>query len=253
MKSCTFPQRLLVCTGALFCLTVSAALAADNSASPPVVVSEAPAVAPSVAPAPAPSDAAPVRLPYGVEDVLKLSHAQISDDIIQNYVQSSGNIYNLTPNEIVYLRNQGVSDRVVAAMLNQRKQVSESVAQNAPAPAPAPSSANTAAAAPTYNYAAAPTDAQPQPASAPTVAPSTVYTIPYPQATAAYYGYPYPAYYSPYYSGGYYGGGYWGPGISLGFAFGSGWGHSGGHWGGWHGGTSWHGSGGWHGGSHGHH
>ena len=249
MRKCTCPKRLLVWTGAMFCLTVSAALAADTTATPQVVVSEAPAVAPSVAPVPAPSDAAPARLPYGVEDVLKLSRAQISEEIIQNYVQSSGTVYNLSPNDIVYLRNQGVSDRVVTAMLDQRKRASESVAQSAPPPAaaPVPSYGSTAAAAPTYNYAAAPADAQPQPNYVQPAAPSSVYVIPYPQATSAYYSYPYygSSYYGPYW------GGYYGPSLSLGFAFGGGWGHGGGFHSGFHSGGGFHG--GSHGGFHGHH
>jgi len=51
------------------------------------------------------------KLPYGVEDVVKLSHAQISDDVVLNYIRNSGTIYTLGPQEIVYLRNQGVSER----------------------------------------------------------------------------------------------------------------------------------------------
>ncbi len=63
----------------------------------------------------------PSGLPYGVEDILKLSRAQISDDIIINYIENSGTVYNLAPKDIVYLRDQGVSDAVVNAMLDQRK------------------------------------------------------------------------------------------------------------------------------------
>ena len=62
--------------------------------------------------APAATDTAPVRLPYGVEDILKLSHAQVSEDDTLNFIHNSGAIYNLSPSDIVYLRNQGVSDRV---------------------------------------------------------------------------------------------------------------------------------------------
>jgi hypothetical protein len=67
----------------------------------------------------------PSGLPYGVEDILKLSRAQISDDIIINYIRNSGTVYNLAPKDIVYLRDQGVSDAVVNAMLNQRKKAVE--------------------------------------------------------------------------------------------------------------------------------
>ena len=44
-----------------------------------------------------PADAAPVKLPYGVEDVLKLSRAQVSEDVTLNFIRNSGTIYNLAP------------------------------------------------------------------------------------------------------------------------------------------------------------
>ncbi|HEY5914006.1 MAG TPA: hypothetical protein VJA21_25740, partial [Verrucomicrobiae bacterium] len=81
-------------------------------------------------------------------------------------------------------------------------------------PTPAPES--TVASVPPYVAAPAvpaPVYVQPEPEPPP----STVYVIPYPAATSAYYGY-----YAPYY-GGYYGGyyaPYCGPTISLGFRFG---------------------------------
>ena len=116
--------------------------------------------------------------------MLKLSRAHNSDDSILNYVQSSGTIYNLAPQDIVYLRNQGVSDRVVNAMVGQRKLVEASAQAQQQVPAPAPIFQDPGAVAPTYadsgaGYAEAPA----------TSAPSSVYVIPYPQATAAYYGY----------------------------------------------------------------
>ena len=173
---------------------------------------------PAVVAAPvANSTPAVVKLPYGVDDVLKLARSNISEDIILNYIQNSGTIYNLGPQDIVYLRNQGVSDRVVSAMLNQRKQVEAAAAAQSNVQTP-----QAVSYAPVVPYAAA----VPEAASAP-VAPvyedsgqavpaaaSSVYVIPYPQATAAYYGY----YGYPY---GYYGSYYYGPSVSIGFGFGS--------------------------------
>lgn len=195
----------------------------------------------SVPPTPTSTENSPVRLPYGVEDVLKLTRAQISEDITLNYIQNSGTIYNLGPQDIVYLRNQGVSDRVINAMLDQRQKAA--AATTAPA-APAASTTTMAAAtvpnaptvpdaptvppAPTYTQPA-PTYIQP-PVAEIQPAPSTVYVIPYPPASYAYYGYysrPYGYY--PFYGGYYYGG----PAVSLGFRFGGGYGHYGhyGHYG----------------------
>ncbi len=168
--------------------------------------------------------AAPEKLPYGVADVLKLSRAQISEDIIVNYVQNSGTIYNLSSQDIVYLHEQGVSDRVVSAMLTQSRRTSDAasatVAAQPAAAAPEP------VAAPVYTEPAA---VAPEAAPAyeqTAVAGSTVYVIPYPGATAAYYGYyrAYPSYPGPYYYGGYYG-----PVVSFGFGYGGYRGYHGGH------------------------
>ena len=220
MKSSGFPRRLAVIAG-LLSVSISAAIAADSAVSS--------------------ADAAPPRLPYGVDDVLKLSRSQVSEDIIQNYIANSGTVYNLTPNEIVYLRNEGVSDRVINAMVDQRKRLTEVAAQKAPQPSPAPAIDYTAAygagyaAAPPVYTAPAPTYVQPA---------STLYVMSYPQAASSYYGAYYPYYsggYYPYYNGGYYSRcypynrgyyNYWGsPVISFGHRYGGGWGHS--HYGGW--------------------
>ncbi len=183
----------------------------------------------------APAPATPASLPYGVNEVLKLNQAQISDDIIVNYVQNSGTTYNLGAQDIVYLRNQGVSDRVVNAMLAQRQRLADAAAAQVAAQNAAAAAAQPVAPTPTPTYTQpAPVYTEPAPAcTEPAPAASTVYVIPYPAATAAYYGYsrPYPYYYGPYY------GGYYGPTFSFGFGFGGGWGHYGGHryYGGHHG------------------
>jgi hypothetical protein len=230
MKMWTIRTRLFASLGAASLVVLNAS-------------AQTPAPA-SAAPAPAVTDTAPVKLPYGVEDVLKLTRAQVSEDVTLNFIHNTGTIYNLSPNDIVYLRNQGVSDRVINTMLDQRKNVpAETAAQTAPPPAvatsPAPiyPDANAAAAAqaspqyaPTYAQPA-PAYVEPQPAYAP---PSTVYVIPY--SSGGYY---YPSYY-PYY-GGYYG--YYGPSVTFGFGYrGGGYygGYRGGYHGGYHGGGSYH-------------
>src|SRR5262245_18020583 len=76
----------------------------------------APAIAqesstPKAAPDAATIAAEPVQLSAGGEDVLKLSRAKVSDDVIVAFIQSSGQRFNLTAAEIVHLRKEGVSDR----------------------------------------------------------------------------------------------------------------------------------------------
>lgn len=209
--------------------------------------------APSI---PAATDAAPVKLPYGAEDVLKLSRAQVSEDVTLNFIHNSGTIYNLAPKDIVYLRNEGVSDRVINTMLDQRKNVPAEMAAQTPPPtappAPAYPDANAAAAA-QASAQYAPAYAQPAPVYAPpepTYAPaSSVYVIPYSSP-----GYGYSGYY-PYY-GGYYP--YYGSSVVIGFGYHGGYygGHGGGYYGGHGGYYGGHGGGyygGGHGGYYGHH
>jgi hypothetical protein len=159
-----------------------------------------------------------VRLPYGVEDVLKLSKAQVSENIILSYIQTSGTTYSLGPNDIVYLKQQGVSDGVVSALLDSQRRAAQATqaqvqaAQTAQNPQTYQAAPNAAPATPQYAPVSTATYDQ-QPAATDTTVysqpGSSVYTIAYPQATYAYYGgYSYP-YYPSY---------YWGP--SIGFSFG---------------------------------
>jgi hypothetical protein len=208
----------------------AASLVALNAAAQTPAPTTTPASTPAVA------DATPVKLPYGAEDVLKLSRAQVSEEVIVNYVHNSGTIYSLAPNDIVYLRNEGVSDRVLNTMLDQRQNVpAQAAAQSAPPSAPAvpqapvsPDASGAVAAqaspqyAPTY-VEAAPVYAEAQATYAPA---STVYVIPY---SGSGYGY---ANSYPYY-GGYYG--YRSPSVVVGVGYGRGSGYRG-YYGGYHGG-----------------
>jgi hypothetical protein len=197
------------------------------------------------------TDAAPARLPYGVDDVLKLSRAQVSEDITLNYIKNSGTIYNLSPKDIVYLKNEGVSDNVIHAMIDQRQNVPADVAnQNALQAQAAATAMPPAAPVPDPNaFQAAPYYTQPQPyytestpnyaPSAPDTAPaSSLYVIPYGPSG---YGYlpPYPYYSlgggycwpsSVYCIGGGYGGGYYLGGGGYGGGYYRGGGGYGGHY-----------------------
>jgi hypothetical protein len=225
-------------------LTAAAALvfAAGRVSAQISTVSAQPAVAGQSAP----------QLSYGVPQVMQLVQAKISDSVIVNYIQSSSTIYSLSADEIVYLKQQGVSDNVLNAMLNQRGRVSgytQPAAMTASANS-VPATSTTATSDQSYTAAAPPVTYVQQAAQ-----PSTVYVVPNTQTY--YYSYPY---YSVYYYGwpaislsfGYYGGSYCsGSYYHGGYYGGSSWhGSSGGSWhgssgGGWHGGgVSWHGGGG---------
>ena len=59
----------------------------------------------------------PPSLPPGVQDVVKLAHAGMSDDVILAQVKSAGAMYNLSADQIIYLSSQGVSQNVIKALL----------------------------------------------------------------------------------------------------------------------------------------
>jgi len=158
------------------------------------------------------------KLPYGTSEVVKLSRAQVSDDVVLSYVQNSGIAYSLSPDDIVRLRHEGVSDRVINAMLDQHKRAVE-VAQRAGGPAPVYRDNAPEAGPGTVASETAPATAQPPVVEAPlTPSGSSVYVIPYQPTTYGVYPYyPY-SYYGPYYYGG--------PVVSFRFGFG---GHGHGH------------------------
>jgi hypothetical protein len=144
----------------------------------------------------------------GVPQIIRLSQAKVSESTILAYVNNGGLYYVLDADQILYLRQQGVSDAVITAMLSQPRPVVAVNPQPAPAPQPVVSTPS------------------PAPVAVVTVAPSVTYvqTVPAP----VYY-------YQPYYQPYYYPAFGISPALSLSFAWGGG-----GHGGGWHGGGGWH-------------
>jgi hypothetical protein len=151
-------------------------------------------------PASATTGSESVKLPYGVEDVLKLSRAHVSDEVITTYIQNSGTIYGLEPKDIVYLKEQGVSDRIINTMMDQRRIANEVAAQAQQQQQVAAQQA--AMFAQNDNPVTTPAYSEAEPAVAAVTQPaSTLYVIPYPTPSyprySASFCYPY-AYSSPY-------------------------------------------------------
>ena len=74
------------------------------------------------APAPASaSETRPVQLSPGVPDILKLVSAQVSDGTITAFINNSGRTYHLSVSEILYLREQGMSEQVLTSMLRSEE------------------------------------------------------------------------------------------------------------------------------------
>jgi hypothetical protein len=140
-----------------------------------------------------------VQLPQEVEDIRKLSRAKVPDDVIVAFVENSRPSVSLTAGEVIELRKQGVSDRVLAAML---KQSSSTPVAAPPALSPPFTPTQTPAEASKVTLVAEPPEptpvAVPQYPAAPDPE-AAVYTAPDapPAGYDAYYGYPY---YYPSYS-----------------------------------------------------
>ena len=164
-------------------LSASTALAQDSSAKNTVQ--------------PAAVNASVPQLTYGVSEILKLAQAKIGDDTIIAYIKNSRNSYGLDANQIIYLRQQGISDAVVTAMLNQPGPGMAAATPTSPAPQPVAASTATTASGSTA-----------------TVAPTVTYVQTVPDTTYYYQPYYYQPYYYPAYP--------WYPPVT--FSFGWGWG-----------------------------
>ena len=51
-----------------------------------------------------------------LQEVVRLSQAKMPDDVIKNYIASSGKSYRLSADDIIYLNSQGVSAGVISAL-----------------------------------------------------------------------------------------------------------------------------------------
>ena len=99
---------------------------------------------------------APASLSPALQEVVKLSKAQVGDDVILGFIKKSAASYHLSAEDILALKDQGVSQAVISALLQAQGPPGSAPSPQTPAPQPAPSP-------------------QPQPpATAPTTPPSGV-------------------------------------------------------------------------------
>ena len=198
MKTRNLQKMLAVMAVAGLALSASTALAQDST-----TVAQ-----------PAVASATVSQLSDGMAQIVQLAQAKISEGTIIAYIKNSGNSYRLDANQIIYLRQQGISDAVITTMLNQPRPAVAVATPTTPAPQPVASTAYSGQ------------------VSTATVAPTVTYVQTVPDTTYYYQPDYYPAYawYPPvsfsFGWGGWYGGGWRG----------GGWRGGGGHGGGWHGG-----------------
>jgi hypothetical protein len=73
---------------------------------------------------------APSQTTIAVADVIKLSQAKISDDIIVQQLSKKGQHFDLSTEQLIQLKNAGVSDRVIRTMIDPTKGNVPSPTQN---------------------------------------------------------------------------------------------------------------------------
>ncbi len=103
--------------------------------------------------------AAPAMMP-AVAEIVRLVQAKVSDDTILAYIRYAPRNYALDADEILYLKQQGVSEAVIMAMMIPSAPSTAPMSTatvplpTTPAPAPVPVSTDTGAGydAPTYYY-----------------------------------------------------------------------------------------------------
>jgi hypothetical protein len=51
-----------------------------------------------------------------VDNVVEMAQSRVSDDIIINQINTTGSVFQLSSQDVIYLRQQGVSERVIGSM-----------------------------------------------------------------------------------------------------------------------------------------
>jgi len=221
-------RRLIFGAALFFGLPNFAAAAAGPVATAPSASMDQRAPPPNMAMTPVPA------LASGVGEVVKLFKAGLSADLIVSYVNNSPMSFYLSAENVIYLQQQGVPDRVVQAMIQRDGELRRQSAlayQQAPAaggPFPTSPQVQIPAEAPPPTYYAYP-DTTYGSASAP-VYPDYYYPDYYPDYYDWFGYYPYYSYWPPVYFG--YGPGGFGGRFFGGDRFGEG--HIGGGIGGGH-------------------
>ncbi len=127
---------------------------------------------------PTPVTEFPEDLPEPAREVARLAHARVGDSTIQQFIANLTEPFHLKADQVVYLRDVGLSETVLDALLS-REQLLASTTPPSPPETPAP---KPAPAAPTAPETAAPTvyPGGPQPVPAPQIGPAVAASAPEP-------------------------------------------------------------------------
>ena len=73
--------------------------------------------------------AAPANLPYGVDEILKMTQGGIEAGVIQSYIAQSTIAYNLSADDILSLHKLGIAPQIVATLIRRGGEVRAQSAQ----------------------------------------------------------------------------------------------------------------------------
>lgn len=79
-----------------------------------------------------------VRTAGPVADIIKLASASVEPSVLLAFVTNSTSLFNLTAEEIIYLKDLGIQNGIIAAVLQHDQALKESLAGAPAMPAPAP-------------------------------------------------------------------------------------------------------------------
>src|SRR5579864_6324890 len=78
----------------------------------------------------------------GIDDVVKLAHSGVDESVVLSYVKNSPGPFNPSADEIIKLRDNGISPVVISSMLERGAELREHAVAAAPAQAAAPYTAD---------------------------------------------------------------------------------------------------------------
>lgn len=105
----------------------------EPTPAPTQTAAPAPSPAPDATAAPAATPTAPAAVPDDARlaDVVKIVKSGISESLIAEQIKQSGNSYKLSMNDLLYLKQNGVQDSVISALLATKEQEAKKAAEPA--------------------------------------------------------------------------------------------------------------------------
>jgi outer membrane lipoprotein SlyB len=76
--------------------------------------------------------AANAQKPLGITDVVQLTQSHVTDEVIISMIRNTGSAFQLSANDTIWLKQNGVSDRVVTEMLATANRVPRRIYSAAP-------------------------------------------------------------------------------------------------------------------------